>query len=565
MFDPELYPTPEEVIKRMLKPWQRSEFFPDLEFGDITILEPSAGSGALLDYIRENCAWARNRGTKERGPRLHAIEHNAELRAMLTGKGYPVVHEDFLEFHTDVIYDLIIMNPPFSNGERHLLKAWDILKTGTVVCLLNAETLNNPHTVFRKHLVKLVKEHGKVTRIGKAFTKATRRTDVDVVMVTMHKKEHVHTFDWWKDGEFVGEPVKEFTFSAENMGNEVALYDFLDGLVGHYEQAKGAFERYLKAHYELGHVLSGLVPAHTNIVGQAKEAGGGPAGQNAVYRSLLQKSAWWQVMRRTNLNNLATESVRKNLDALTEQQGGMAFTKPNIQALLELLFTNRHEILHQSVVDVFDLMTRYHAKNVCHWEGWKTNDAYQVNRKVIIPEYGVKYEPKYGGEFSLSWEFENRLDDIDRAMASLEGRKLSDPTRLTHVKKEPRWEGDKETPKEVMPIVTIGYALKRKFRALGKIGHLSMHHDVDNTAESEYFYLKFWKKGTLHLVFKDETMWRLFNQTAAKGKKWLPMDHDRTPEPTQTKADRDYVKELAQIATENRLRLQPATVEDDDY
>ncbi len=562
MFDPELYPTPPEVIKRMLKPWQRSEFFPDLDLGDITILEPSAGSGSILDYIKENHSWARNRGPNERGPKLHAIEHNPELRAMLTGKGYSVVHDDFLDYQTDIIYDLIIMNPPFSNGERHLLKAWDILKTGTVVCLLNAETLKNPHTIFRKHLLKLIGEHGKVNLIGKAFAKAMRSTQVDVVMVTLHKKEAAHVFDWWKDDAFAGEPVKEFQFGPETVSNQVALYDFLDGLVGHYEQAKGAFERYLKAHYELGHVLAGLVPAGQNIVGQAKEASGGPAGQNAVYRSLLQKAAWSQVMSKTKLNNFATEGVRRNLDALTEQQGGMAFTKPNIQALLEMLFTNRHEILHQSVVEVFDLMTKYHDKNRCHWEGWKSNDAFQVNRKVIIPDYGVQWEPKYGGEFSLDYRLENRLDDIDRAIASLENRRLDSPTRLTHLKPEPRWNGDTGN-KEPVKLVTIGTALKRKFRALGKVGHLKMQGGVDNTAESEYFYLKFWKKGTVHLVFKDEALWQLFNRTAAKGKKWLPMDHEREPEPTQTKTDRDYVKELATIAALNRaLALQPV---EDDY
>mgnify|MGYP003290709934 CR=1 FL=1 len=52
------------------------------------------------------------------------------------------------------------MNPPFSNGDKHLLKALQIQQNGgKVVCLLNAETIRNPYTETRKTLVDLLEKY----------------------------------------------------------------------------------------------------------------------------------------------------------------------------------------------------------------------------------------------------------------------------------------------------------------------------------------------------------------------------------------------------------------------
>ena len=44
MFDPEFYPTPKEIVEYMLKPYND-------KISDRYILEPSAGSGNMLDVI----------------------------------------------------------------------------------------------------------------------------------------------------------------------------------------------------------------------------------------------------------------------------------------------------------------------------------------------------------------------------------------------------------------------------------------------------------------------------------------------------------------------------------
>ena len=89
------------------------------------------------------------------------------------------------------------MNPPFSQGAKHLLRAWDFLHAGEIVCLLNQETIDNPYTEVRKRLAKLIADHGTVETLGPVFSKAERATDVHVAMVYLkkeseddHEKQH---------------------------------------------------------------------------------------------------------------------------------------------------------------------------------------------------------------------------------------------------------------------------------------------------------------------------------------------------------------------------------------
>ncbi|PJC58181.1 MAG: hypothetical protein CO025_09935, partial [Ignavibacteria bacterium CG_4_9_14_0_2_um_filter_37_13] len=39
---------------------------------------------------------------------------------------------------------------------------------------------------------------------------------------------------------------------------------------------------------------------------------------------------------------------------------------------------------------------------------------------------------------------------------------------------------------------------------------------------AEFFSMRCYKKGTLHLEFRDESLWHEFNMRACANKKWLP-------------------------------------------
>ncbi len=81
---------------------------------------------------------------------------------------------------------------------------------------------------------------------------------------------------------------------------------------------------------------------------------------------------------------------------------------------------------------------------------------------------------------------------------------------------------------------------------------------MEDIMESEYFKIRFYKKGTTHLTFKSEDIRRRFNIEVGKRKGFLPMDYGHVPlkqlpmdqqEIVKSFEDnpRDYDKHLGQI------------------
>lgn len=170
----QFYPTPKELLEKIFK---------DTDWRTVSsILEPSAGNGDICDYMMDV---ADQYPYYNRSLDIDCIEINENRRATLKGKNYRVVYDDFLRFQTYKQYDLIAMNPPFADGERHLLKALEMQKNGgCIMCILNAETLRNPYTNERKLLVRKLEEVGAaVEYYQSAFTHAEIRTDVEVAVI----------------------------------------------------------------------------------------------------------------------------------------------------------------------------------------------------------------------------------------------------------------------------------------------------------------------------------------------------------------------------------------------
>lgn len=116
---------------------------------------------------------------------IDVVEIEPDFQKILKGKGYKLVYDDFLTFEADKHYDLIIMNPPFSNGDKHLLKALEMQENGgEVIAIVNAETIRNPFSNRRKELVKLLEEYNaEISYLPSEFTSADRTTNVEVAMI----------------------------------------------------------------------------------------------------------------------------------------------------------------------------------------------------------------------------------------------------------------------------------------------------------------------------------------------------------------------------------------------
>ena len=110
----DLYPTPEHLVAKMLS---------KVDFRNKqvkNILEPSAGLGHIIDYINKDL-------NRYKSYNISAIEIDNKCRNQLLLKNINVIDSDFLLYNGLEQFDLIIANFPFSDGDKHLHKAIDVI------------------------------------------------------------------------------------------------------------------------------------------------------------------------------------------------------------------------------------------------------------------------------------------------------------------------------------------------------------------------------------------------------------------------------------------------------
>ena len=499
MFNESFYPTPPRVAEQMLSR------FTDQDLRNRTILEPSAGKGDLADALMRHMG---QRVDERHRKHIHCIEQEPDLQAAVKGKGYTLVAMDFLTFEAQDQYDLIIMNPPFSNGDQHLLHAWDVLYGGDIVCLLNAATVDHPDTVKRRLLLNIINEHGRIERLGKCFAgmDAFRQTDVDVVLVHLTKDKPEVKFSF-EGAEFEHDRTN-YSFDASDLSNQVALNDKVGNLVMLHNKCLSIFREIARLFVELDFYSAPFGARYRMLDEVLKEAAHNYKStydkerQKTLYNmfsAALKKESWESIFEMTNMANLVSTKVRSDFKKFCDDNKTLSFSRANINALLSGLFHSRNDIFRTCIEEVFDRMTRYDKRNTAHVEGWKTNDAYKVNRKVIVPiaEYGFDNE-WWRDKASMPHHAKERLNDIDKAMGFLVGKTQDQ-------------------------VLTIVQAIKAH---VGERGTDRFNFQwFKEPFESEFFQCRVYLKGTIHLTFKDPWLWEKFNIEAARGKNWLPDDY----------------------------------------
>lgn len=465
MITSDFYPTPLHVAQKMIAGI-------DGILG-MYILDPSAGKGDILDAISK----LRRYGRAEN---MYAIEINPELRAILSDKHYRVIDFDFLEYDGSGLFDLIIMNPPFDEGAKHLLKAWDISKGALIKCLLNAETIRNPYSAERKRLAALIEAHGSVEFLGQCFKEAERPTEVEVVLVTLQNKEGRAAF------QMKYETAKPMDFDFEQMGqNPLAPHDIFESYEGQFKAAVSAFESLLIAQQKLEFYAKGLMGSPDKLNDMVTKAlVPNPTRSYNNFISALSQEAWGNIFQKTKLAQVTTSRVSQEIETMQRQQGAMAFTAKNMDALFYTLALSRANIMTECICDAFDELTKYYPENREQVEGWKTNAAYKVGKRFILPNM-VSYD-------HLDYSRIRKLDDLDKAMCFVAGRKFEE-------------------------ILTIGDTYRNYSMA-----KRSSNLPYGELLASTFFKVRLYKKGTMHFEFRDEFLRQEFNRIVAEKRQWLP-------------------------------------------
>lgn len=494
----DFYPTPEQVIEKMLE---------GVKFDTVqSVLEPSAGKGDLAEGIKkifERKTYSRWGG---RDLDMDCVELQPELQMILKGKGYRVVHNDFLTYSTYKRYDLIISNPPFSQGAKHLLKMLDMQENGGgVICLLNAETLKNPYTAERKVLAKRLQDlDAEIEYIEDAFKGAERKTDVEIALVKVFIPQKENSSFIFEETLRKAEDL-EYK-EREELGEETALAEnnLIKAIVKQYNIEVGAgiklIDEYnalkpkiLRSFDERDKSLGSILSLTLN---NGKDNRFGTVTYNEFVK-MVRKKYWEALFDNPKFTGALTQNLLKDYRSRVEELADYDFSAYNILTIREKMSKQVVKGVEEAIIALFDELSYKHhwynetSNNIHYFNGWKTNKSWLINKKVIIPLSGYRdLAYSWGGYDPSHRDVVGKLTDIEKGFNYLDGG-LTDSVDMEAILKQAKEDGQTKR----IPL--------------------------------KYFTVTFYKKGTCHIEFTNEELLKKFNIFGSQRKGWLPPSYGK--------------------------------------
>ncbi len=467
----QFYPTPPDTAARLMA-------MLDLPL-QLPILEPSAGTGNLIEALRHT----DRRWTRYDDCDFHCIEINLERAASLRGKGLTVIWSDFLTFNPIIPYGSIIMNPPFHDGAKHLLKALSVLADGgQVAAILNAETIRNPFSNERKILLQQLEDADYQCEF---MQDAFDGTDVEIALIHAKKKASTvrcETFENFK--RLIVDEHKPETSTAlihgeeDNIKRDILYYQATVKTALKLFDELNAFNRMCKKLDDVTEIFE-MKNSFQSARDIAKRING---------------AFWTRLLYSEELARLMTGDVQRNYSSKIRQMREYEFCLENILQLKMDLVKNLTDNLDEAIMKVwYNFTARFHwrdeqSKNVHYYSGWKTNDAFAVNKKVIIPLYAFS---EWRQELEL-YRVRSQLEDIEKVFNYLDNGR------------------------------TVDSGMANKLEVAQAQG-------VSRGIDTKFFEVDLYKKGTCHLKFKDMGLLKKFNIYCGKKSNMLPDDYGREP------------------------------------
>ncbi len=492
------YPTPPELADKLLAgiDWDYIE----------TVLEPSAGKGDLVKATAKNAHVSRY---NDKRLDVDCVEIDPYLRSILehefkeTEQVY-VVHDDFLTFQSRKRYDLIVMNPPFADGDAHLLKAIELQRRwgGQIRCLLNAETLLNPCTNRRKVLESQLAElDAEVEYIEGGFANGERATDVTVALIKIaipQVKEDSGIFQRLREAAHLDEePAQDVT--------DMTVMDFMEQLVSRFNvEVDAGLELIREYRNMLPYLLDSFdkkdkfgFTTLTLCAGDPSKAGGrGSVPSVNKFLGLVRKKYWSALFSNKEFVGKLTSNLREKYRGMVDEMVKYDFTLFNIQKIAAQMNAEMGKRIQDTIVELFDKMTEKHTwypemeKNIHYYNGWKTNKAHKLGMKVILPIYGVFSSYSWSKETFDVCEAEKTISDIEKVFDYLDGN------------------------------MTASVNLHGVLLSACEQGQT-------RNILCKFFDVTLYKKGTMHIKFRNPELVDRFNIYCCKHKGWLPPSYGK--------------------------------------
>lgn len=505
------YPTPKNLIDKMLK---------GLDFKMVkNILEPSAGKGDIVDELKKKEASSLNSYSKFSFD-IDCIEIDQELQYILKGKNYRVVHDDFLTYNTMKEYDLIILNPPFHDGCKHLLKALEMQQRngGAIVCILNAETLKNPYSNDRQDLKrKLTEYNAKIEFIQDAFIDAERKTAVEIALIKIQLPE-VQRESFILDG--LRKKAREQREFQTEENTQLIDNDFFKAIVNQYQLEIEAGIKLIKEYYAMQpFILTSF--GKDEKTGETIQKGGCIISMKVSkdglsvneYIKAVRGKYWTALFRNEKFIGQLTNNLQRDFYNKVDELSNYDFSLYNIYQLKIDMQKKVTKGIEETIIGLFDELSHKYSyldetsNNIHYYNGWKTNQSWIINKKVIIPlngYYSIGYS--WGGFKPTQYNIVSKLQDIEKCFNYLDGG------------------------------LTTAINLEESLKFAEEYGETK-------NIQLKYFTVTFYKKGTCHITFNNSDLLKKFNIFGSQYKGWLPPSYGK-------KAYNDMAEEEKAVVSE---------------
>lgn len=508
----DFYPTPDHLINKM---------FSGLDFNYInSILEPSAGKGNIIDKLKAIEKTAYSYSSKKYNFDIDCIESDQNLRSILKDKNYRLVYNDFLTYDTMKEYDLIIMNPPFSNGCKHLLKALEMQERngGAVICILNAETLKNECTNDRITLNrKLTEYNATIEYLQDTFTDAERRTAVEVALIKV-KLPEVKRESFIFDGLKKSQEQREYKEAEQT---SIIENDFFKAIINQYQLEVEAGIKLIKEFKAMSPYIMTEFKKDEKT-GETVQSGGCILSLGLYARETLSINNYIRQVRRKYWKALfdnkefigkLTNNLRQDFYNRLEDLSNYDFSLYNIYELKIEMSKKVVSGIKDTIVALFDELShkyswdKEYSSNIHYYNGWKTNQSWIINKKCIIPlsaydDYSGRFRPTGYGSNAVK-----KLSDIEKCFNYLDGGL----TEAIDIEESLKFAEEYQETKEI---------------------------------QLKYFTVTFYKKGTAHIVFNNEELLKKFNIFGAQHKKWLPPSYGKKKYSDMSQEEKSVVNEF---------------------
>ena len=497
------YPTPDSLAEQLLQ---------DIDLRQVKyVLEPSAGKGDLArmtagvrwrmvyrhrdirrgqdvwidDYIpKSNFEWDEALKNID----IDCIEIDPVLRSVLETNGFRVIHDDFLTFETQKRYDLIVMNPPFDVGVDHLLHAIDVMRYGgKIACILNAESIRNPYSYKRQELINALNQYNANIRyVENGFVNAERKTDVAVALITFE----IPAIEF--DSTIMDEMRKAPTYKSSRVSPDVVdlvQYNAIEELVNCYNFEVACGIRLIEEYQSLKTIMDKGQGKYDKPLLCLTIEGKDDTMDVNKYIRVTRYKYWTNLFYRPVITEKFTRNLLDELRGNVRKMADYEFSVYNILTLIIKMNQKAIVGIEETIISLFDKWTRLdwheNSPNRHYYNGWKTNSAFRIGKKVIQDFYAWSW----GG--IDQWRIIEMLSDIEKTMDFLDAGHTNWPFDLNQT---------------IMDAVKNGQTKK---------------------IETKFFFATFYKKGTCHLEFKDMDLLEKFNLFASQRKGWLPPEYGK--------------------------------------